>query len=349
LKKYFNQSYYRSYVWITVAAVFVLILLGGIVRSTGSGMGCPDWPKCFGQYVPPTEVGQLPPNYQQDFTNNRLQKAEKFANLLRKLGLDNQANTLLNDPFLYEPEVFNATKTWIEYVNRLWGALTGVFALLALFASFSYFKTQKSVVYLTVAAIFLIFFNAWLGSIVVSTNLLGWVVTVHYLLAYVAVFILMIAAYKVKQIRTMVYYSPIGLWLSLLLLFTFIQVISGTGLREQTDMLIRNMSLYDAQGELNVDGLGKAFDWHRVMALSVLIINIRLWFRLKKANYPNKNVQQMLLLSLILIMLQVLSGSLNLNFNFPVIAQVHHIFGAGILFGVQSYLVISYFSRKNLN
>ncbi len=43
----------------TAVAVYILIVLGGVVSSTGSGLACPDWPLCHGQVIPYLTVSVL--------------------------------------------------------------------------------------------------------------------------------------------------------------------------------------------------------------------------------------------------------------------------------------------------
>jgi cytochrome c oxidase assembly protein subunit 15 len=41
---------------VALAALALIVLTGAGVRITGSGLGCPDWPKCYGRTVPPLDV-----------------------------------------------------------------------------------------------------------------------------------------------------------------------------------------------------------------------------------------------------------------------------------------------------
>src|SRR5947209_7037142 len=44
---------------VTAAATYLLILIGGLVHGTGSSLACPDWPTCYGTFMPKMEGGVL--------------------------------------------------------------------------------------------------------------------------------------------------------------------------------------------------------------------------------------------------------------------------------------------------
>src|ERR1700749_249102 len=199
MSKATSKTTFQKINLLSIVLLFVLILAGGVGRGTGSGMGCPDWPKCFGGYIPPTNSAQLPADYKQKYVAGRLAKNQRFAKTLDVFGYADLARRIREDRSILIPEEFNAAKTWTEYINRLIGVASGFFLIAVTIYSFSYWSTNKTILLLSVFNLILIGFQGWLGSIVVSTNLTSWIITVHLLLP-LAILAISIATYHLARV-----------------------------------------------------------------------------------------------------------------------------------------------------
>jgi len=341
-----SEKKFQSVNLLSVVALFVLILAGGIVRSTGSGMGCPDWPKCFGQYIPPVKVSQLPENYRTQYADHQLKKNLRFAKVLDAFGYASLASKIKSNTSQssYQQEEFNPAKTWTEYINRLIGAITGIFLLLTALYSFYYWKISKAIVVLSVFNLFLVALQAWIGSIVVSTNLVPWVVTVHMLLALGILAIGIYTLHKSKLLQTGKNIHPnllLMVTISGALLLDIIQITIGTEVREKIDEYAAGIKGNFRQEWIN--GAGKVLLDHKNIALLVVLINIVLYAIIRK-NFNRSSVQQQLMsISFILIMFQIFAGMALTYLSLPPVAQAAHILLASLLFGAQFYLLLNLF------
>lgn len=329
-----------------IVALFILILAGGVVRGTGSGMGCPDWPKCFGKYIPPVSEEQLPKNYRTDYAQHQLKKNSRLVKVLHALGYNSLASKIKASISTsdYVQEEFNAAKTWTEYTNRLIGAITGFLLLITALYSFYYWKSSKLIALLSVLNLILVAFQAWIGSIVVSTNLVSWVVTVHMLIALVILAISIYTFHKAKLMdtgKTVRSKFFIQVLTVLALTIDVVQIVVGTEVREKIDEYAARM-----QGNFRQDwitGANEILYNHKNVALGVIVINIILYVFIRR-NFIKSSIQQQLMsATVIIIMLQIFAGVILSYWALPPSAQVVHILLASVLFGAQFYLLLNLF------
>ncbi|RYY08187.1 MAG: heme A synthase [Sphingobacteriaceae bacterium] len=339
-----SEKRFQLFNLLSVVSLFVLILAGGVVRSTGSGMGCPDWPKCFGQYIPPVKEAQLPQDYRTQYAAHQLKKNLRFVKVLNAFGYTSLASRIKSSTSgkIFQQEEFNPYKTWTEYINRLIGAVTGLFLLITALYSFYYYKRSIVIFLLSIFNLLLVGFQAWIGSIVVSTNLVPWIVTIHMLIALgiLAISIYTLHKAKLLYLNKIIKVKPLIIIITgLALLLDVIQITIGTEVREKIDEYASRLK-GDFRQEW-VEGAGKILINHKNIALIVIIINIVLYLMIRK-NFIKSSIQQQLMsTSFIIIMLQIFAGVALSYLGLPPIAQVAHILLASLLFGTQFYLLLN--------
>jgi cytochrome c oxidase assembly protein subunit 15 len=323
---------FRRFSWITLVLIYLIVVAGSFVRITGSGMGCPDWPRCFDQWIPPTEEAQLPENYREKYAEYRAQKIEKFSAFLERMGMGETATALKNDPTLRVEEAFNARKTWTEYVNRLVGFLAGN-AMLISFIWLLWKYRKRKLIFIAGLNLVLMAVEAWFGSIVVASNLVPWTITVHMLLALVIIGLQLLFIHQISPHTKEPY--RFGRWMYIFLWFcflvTFYQMFLGTQVREAIDELTKA----GLERHEWIEQLGLPFYIHRSFSWLVLVVLTWMAWRNEKGDKisPIRWVYA-------LLAVELLSGVLLAYADMPGLVQTSHLIFAVTIFGILAWMLL---------
>jgi cytochrome c oxidase assembly protein subunit 15 len=308
---------------LTITAVYLVILAGGVVRASGAGMGCPDWPTCFGQWIPPTSESQLPADY------HAIYAARGYANT-----------------------DFNPVKTWTEYVNRLIGATTGILIFLTLLRSRIFLKSDRAIFWLSLTVFLLIGFQAWLGSAVVASNLRPVMITAHMVMAFV-ILCLLIYAIARSQRQSLARIDARGLpprfktVLLAAMAMTLLQIAMGTQIREAVDAI--SLSFESAERHLWRDHFPIIFYIHRSFSAVILFTNLWLAWKIVRHVAPGSLFHRFGLIVAALVITAILTGVSLDRLGFPALVQPAHLLLANLIFGAQFFLYMAHrYAEKRL-
>jgi heme a synthase len=292
-----------------MATVFLVIIAGGVVRTTQSGMGCPDWPKCFGRWIPPTNASQLPPDF------------EKY---LGKQDIDH---------------TFNAAHTWIEYINRLLGMLLGMLAVIQALWLFKKRFTHRKAYRLSLAFLLLVIATGLFGALVVKLNLAHLSISIHLLFALLLAVaqLWLLHTLMGKQARPVSAAEKKLLWA--LLAVIAIQFALGTIVRMYVDEVSKSMR-FDNRSNWLADAPA-VFLIHRSFSWLVLASLVFLPWHLRQNRFLVKPLWAIAGLGLA----NMITGIVLFYTGMPAAAQPVHLTLAAAMITLSGYLLLS--TQKN--
>jgi heme a synthase len=301
---------YQKTAITTVVATIVLIFVGGLVRAAGAGLGCPDWPQCFGMWIPPASAEDLPAQY--------------------------------------DASLFNPVHTWIEYINRLVGVLIGFLITLTFIVSFRYRKTDPVIPITSGIAFVLVLFQGWLGGQVVQSGLSAGIITLHMIMAMIILATLLYASFRAMSGQLSISITDKAkqtfLWVSGTVLFlTLVQMVLGTQVREQVDVAKNVMEM---PREAWIDSLGMLYEVHRSFSWLLVIAAGALLYFNKKLNAPRR-LNRLGWATAGLILVQFITGVGMEQFDMAGVFQVIHLVGLAVLIcAILLYMLIAGFAGR---
>ncbi|PWB73665.1 hypothetical protein C3F09_04995 [candidate division GN15 bacterium] len=290
---------FRRLAYVTVLAVYFLIFVGGLVRVAGAGLGCPDWPKCFGRWIPPLSTQDIPP------------------------GID--------------PSSFNLTLAWIEYGNRLVGMAVGLLVLATAMMAIKAHRKEPRILYPSLAAALLTAYQGWQGGKVVASNLQPVMVSVHLLLSFLIVSLLVYVAqqsYYREKGTTSAPGSSLSLrWAAALWGGGLVQTVLGTFVRGKLQALTEQFTLLpDSQLLARV---GVIQDVHMLFGMLLAIATWVIGLLILRLNEGRSvPVKQAVLGMMALTLVQIGLGFVFLVSGLSPVLQLFHLWIAGLYIGL---------------
>lgn len=319
---------------LTLIFTFLVIIAGSVVRVSQSGMGCPDWPKCFGYYIPPTDPDQVNFHPRQHYQKGMM----VIVNDTLWRARQDFVSTEIFDRSHWEKypkhnySKFIVYQTWVEYINRLMGALLGLFVLVTMVSSLAYWRSDWQVPVFSFVLLFLTGFQAWLGKLVVDGNLIPQSISIHML---ASLLLLMATQWVLHRVRSTAEVSGAKPWLRWMVLaavvFTVIQILIGTQVREEIDVIAHELG-YDQRAGW-IEKLSSVFTLHQAFSMMLLALNLFIVFELSKGSDP-KTFSMAKVIGLILG-LELIFGLILRFVNMPQPAQTGHLLLSCLLFSAQ--------------
>ena len=335
------KNRFPTIVKITLASLYLIFFAGSIVRMTGSGMGCPDWPKCFGYYIPPTSEEQITwqPNstYEEGMIiikDEVLFVAEQEV----KTALIFDENNW-EEYTKHEYATFNKFHTWVEYINRLVTVLSGLIFLFLLAGSLKFRKENKWIPIISFIAFFFMLVEAVLGKMVVDSNLKPTMITIHMVIGLLIIGLVLRLLFIIRKEKTSYkYHALFNKLLILSVIFSLIQIAMGTQVRQFIDEQVKLFGFENKEYSLMNPSF--KFYFHRSFTIAIILVNFGLFY----LNQLHKLGYKLVSWILVLLFLETITGILMYYAEFPLGTQAIHLLSGALLFGVQFYLWMQ--SRK---
>jgi heme a synthase len=290
----------RKLTYLLVFLTFDLILFGAFTRLTDSGLGCPDWPGCYGSISP-------------------LGAAQH---------IDNAQSLMPTGPVTHG-------KAWIEMLHRYFASFVGLLIVIRLIWSVQ----LKQKLTLPIITLVWVCVQGAFGALTVTMKLFPAIVTLHLLGGLVLLMLLALQMDGEKEAEHLASNPFVALrhfpyfrgWVStnyaVLACNEFPTCLNGAWMPGTSTDLSAGFTIWRELGTVSTSALMTIHLTHRIMAVVVVVAITRLILQLKK--YPE--LRQLKIWLMLLLTLQILTGISNVVFSWPLLAAVMHTGGAAAL------------------